>query len=278
MRSRCIGLAILLTLLMTGTTRADRLFATSNSINLGLIEIDPQTGTVINVLEDKPRAVWDGLAFDGAHLWFLGIDTDKLFKLDSTTGATIDTYVLPHSSFRTGLAYLNGLLYTLDWSVLTQDITVIDPADGSIVSNLDVDGVNAGAPQLGNRGLEAITGPDALLLPTAFGKEILEINPTTGVITGRFTHVQNEDVLGIAAVNGEIYLANNVGDDIYVYNRSGDHLRMITVASVPGTNGFQSLAGDDAAVIPEPSAVCLLLSGAVVAFGWTQYCRNRRRK
>ena len=274
MKARLIGLSILLTLMMTATTHAGRLFATSHTDGLGLIEIDPQIGGILNVLQDHPRGVWDGLAYDGAHLWFLGLDRDTIFKLDPTSGATIDSYALtPTSNFRSGLAYLNGLLYTLNYEATIQDIEIFDPSVGAIVGSLDFNGVNPGAPLLLERGLSAITGPDALLVGTGFTGELLELDPTSGLITNRFTHAQSPALMGAAVLDGEIYLSTHTGPDIYVYNRSGDYLRTI---SVPGANGFQSLAGSDTAVIPEPSTVCLLLSGWLLFVG-RRWWRRRPR-
>jgi hypothetical protein len=272
MKTQLLGLSILLTLTTNAPVHAGRLFATSSTVGLGLIEIDPQSGSVLNVLQDHPRAVWDGLAFDGTHLWFLGLDRDTIFKLDADNGATIDSYALtPSSNFRSGLAYLNGLLYTLDYEAANQDITVFDPSVGAIVGSLDFNGVNSAPPLLLERGLSGITGPDALLVGTGFTSELLEIDPTSGLITNRLQHAQSPALMGAAVVDGEIYLSTHTSPDIYVYNRSGSHLRTITV---PGANGLQSLAGDDTANVPEPSTACLLLSGLLLRLGRR---RSRRR-
>jgi len=251
---------------------ADRLFATSNSNGLGLIEIDPMTGVVRSVLESPPRAVWDGLAFDGLYLWHLGLDANTLFKLDATTGETLDSFSLPETGFRAGLAHLDGLIYILDWSVLQQDISVFDPTVGAIVDVLDFDGVNQDAPLLGNAGLAAISGPNALLVNTAFTGEVIALDPTTGMITHRFDHDRTGGELGLAAVGGQIYLGANTSADIFVYDRQGEQVGTITV---PGSIGIQSLAGDDTARIPEPSTLCLLLVAAVVALGHARWRSGR---
>jgi PEP-CTERM motif len=286
MKVRLVGLSVLLALMMTATTHAGRLFATANVSSLGIIEIDPLTGDVINVIKpfnDSPRhAVWDGLAFDGSNLWFLGLDKNTIFKIDPDSGATIDSYALtPPNDFRSGLAYLNGLLYTLDWDGSTQDITVIDPTDGTIVGSLDIDGVNGLAPNalaILDRGFTAIADPDKLLVATGVDgsdtHEFLVIDPTTGVITDRLEHAQDWDVRGAASVDGEIYMSTGKSAGIFVYDRSGNHLRSITV---PGaTNGIKALAGSGNLAVPEPATVCLLLSGLLMFAGRSWWRRLRR--
>lgn len=227
----------------TCNSKIYRLFATST--NLGIIEINSDTGSILNSFTAPlNQGVSDGLAFDGTNLYYLSgsWDPNTLYALNPTTGAIEGTYNLPSSSFRTALAHLNGLIYILDWSVLTQDITVFDPSSGTVINTLDINGVNPGAPLIYG-GLAGITNPDALLVTTTFTNEILELNPTTGLITNRFAHNRN-GTLGVATANGQIYLGANTSSIIQIYNRSGGLQGSITV---PNSIGIQSLGGDNIA-------------------------------
>ena len=221
--------------------QSHRLFATS--VGLGIIEINPDTGAVLNSFTAPAnQGVSDGLAFDGTNLYFLnGISvSDTLYVLNPDTGSVVTTHSLSPSSFRNGLAYLNGLIYILEWSVLSQDIIVLDPSSGTVVKTLDIDGVNPEAPLISG-GLASITNPDALLVTTSQTQEVLEIDPATGVITNRFTH-NRSGTLGAATIDGQIYLGANTSATIDIFDRSGNTQGAITV---PGSIGIQSLGGDE---------------------------------
>ena len=221
--------------------QAHRLFATS--ANLGIVEIDHSTGAVLRTFAAPVNAgVGDGLAFDGTYLYYLSGSwaPSTLYTLNPTTGSVVMTHTLPAGSFRNGLAYLNGLIYILDWGVLTQDIIVFDPRSGGVVNTLDINGANPGAPLISG-GLAGITDPDALLVTTSQTNEVLEINPTTGVIANRFTHGRS-GTLGAAVADGLIYLGANTSSVIQMFARNGDPRGSITVT---GSIGIQSLGGDD---------------------------------
>jgi hypothetical protein len=227
-----------------------RLFATS--ANLGIVEINPGTGAILNSFSAPVnQGVSDGLAFDGQTLYYLSgsWDSNTLYALNPNTGATVVTYTLPASAFRNGLATLNGLVYILDWSVLTQDITIFDPQSETVVGTLDIDGTNPGAPLISG-GLAGIKYPDALLVTTSSTNELLEIDPTTGAITNQFAHSQGNGTLGAAAVNGQIYLGSNTSDTLSIYDRSGNLQGSVTI---PGSVGVQSLGGDDAGTTGPPT-------------------------
>jgi outer membrane protein assembly factor BamB len=226
--------------------QVDRLFATTSiSTDFIIAEIDPTTGSVLNTF-DAPvnQGVSDGLAFDGVNLYYLSgsWDANTLYVLNPNDGTVRTTHQLPASAFRNGLAYLNGFVYILDWSVLTQDITIFDPASGVVVGTLDINGTNPGAPAISG-GLAGITEPDALLVTTSTTNEMLEINPVSGVISNTFAHGRN-GTLGVAVANGQIYLGANTSDILQIYSRNGNLQGTVTV---PDSIGFQSLGGDDVA-------------------------------
>jgi outer membrane protein assembly factor BamB len=258
------------------TATNHRLFATR--FDDGIIEIDPATGAILSELvlpATTQQSVSDGLAFDGTNLYYLnGItEGDKLYRLDPATGAERDRYTLPSASaFRDGLACLNGLVYILDWSVLTQQLIAYDPDSGSIVQTLDIDATNLDPPPI-KGGLAAISDPDALLVaavpPSSGVPEILEIDPATGVITDRFEHGL-AGVLGLAAVDGLIYVGQNTSDTIQIYSRSGELQGSITITDAIG---FQSLAGDVPAPA-EPPTISISLDGGNPLVSWTHLVAN----
>jgi glutamine cyclotransferase len=217
-----------------------RLYGTA--ANLGVIEIDPIKGSILNTFAPPVAAgVADGLAYDGRHVYYLSGSRapNALYQLDPGTGATSANQSLPASAFRNGLAALDGYVYILDWSAITQDITVWDPEQRRVVRTLDLDGANADLPAISG-GLAAIRGPDALLVTTAMSNELLEIHPATGRVTRRFTHGL-AGALGVAAIGNRIYIGTNTSAELRIFSRAG---QLQTSLPVSGAIGFQSLAGD----------------------------------
>jgi hypothetical protein len=216
------------------------LFATA--ANLGIVEIDPVKGSILAEFPaPSPQGVADGLAYDGRLVYYLNgsREPDRLYGLDPDTGMVSSVSNLPESSFRNGLAALDGRIYVLDWSAITQDISVWSPDSDRIVQTIDINGTNPGAPAVSG-GLAAISEPNGLLVTTAQTEELLEVHPTSGRIVRRFTHGL-AGVLGVAVIDGEIFLGTNTSPDLHVFSRSGQMLRTVPVER---PIGFQSLAGD----------------------------------
>lgn len=222
----------------------DRLFATSTGSAgaLGIIEIDPQNGDILNRFDAPALAgVRDGLAFDGNRLWFIGseVGTDTIYEMDPDTGIVLQTHNVGGMTGFDGLAALDGRIYLLD-SFIENAIVVYNPTTRTVERTLNV-------PENISGGLTAITGPDALLVTDTFSQEIYEIaipSPTTSTVTIVRTWTQNLGIgdLGLATVGGNIYVALNTSGDIGIYNRLGGRVGTITV---PGSIGMQSLGGDD---------------------------------
>ncbi|MDD4787036.1 MAG: Calx-beta domain-containing protein, partial [Pirellulales bacterium] len=216
-----------------------RLFA--SSVGDGILEIDPASGAILNQLAaPETLGVNDGLAFDGVSLWFLAgsFAPNTLYQLDPDSGAVINSYPLPKNGFRNGLTALNGRIYITQGGVVENDIIAFDPATGTVVQTLDVDGLNPGVALVG--GLGSLTDPDVLLATGALDDLIYKIDPFTGLVLGSFTQNQGGVDDGLAGWGGEIYIGRHIGNEVFVYDRSGAEVRSITI---PGIGGMQSLGG-----------------------------------
>lgn len=250
---RIAGLALIIGFLapaaagQAGVVTNQRLFATD--AERGIIEIDPADGRVLRAFATPAeQGVSDALAFDGSSLWYISGSraSNTLYQLNPDSGAELASFTLPSSRFRNGLAAQNGLVYILDWSVLTQAISVFDPVSATVVNTLDIDQINPDAP-LVSGGLAAIGDPNALLVTTSQTAEILEINATTGRIDNRFAHGQG-GASGLAVVTGRIFLATNSGATLTIFDRAGRPQGSIEVAD---SIGMQSLAGDEGSAVAQ---------------------------
>jgi glutamine cyclotransferase len=218
---------------------AGRLFASSTG--RGILEINPASGAILNELAAPVNlGVNDGLAFDGVSLWFLGgsFDPNTLYQLNPNTGAVIKSYPLPKNGFRDGLTALNGRIYITHYGAGENDIIAFDPTTGTVVQTLDIDGLNPGVDFGG--GLGSLTDSDVLLVTGAGDNLIYKIDPFTGLVLGSFTQNQGGADDGLAGWDGEIYIGRHIGNEVFVYNRSGVQVRSITI---PGISGMQSLGG-----------------------------------
>ncbi|MCA9184417.1 MAG: Ig-like domain-containing protein [Pirellulaceae bacterium] len=208
-------------------------------------EIDPQSGTVINSFEPPGTgAVSDGLAYDGESLWALLDDNNNLlYKMNPNDGTVLDTFTLPSNNFRNGLAALNGLIFTSEGG-LTQQILAFNPSSSTVEYTIDIGEANPNeAFSFIGRGLAAIHGPDALLIPaTDLSVDLIyEVDPVTGVINNSWAPNLAEDPSGVAVIDGEVYLSQHATSGINVFHRDGTFLRSFT----PDATGYQGLAGDD---------------------------------
>ncbi|MGB3512589.1 MAG: hypothetical protein WBA93_25895, partial [Microcoleaceae cyanobacterium] len=219
-----------------------RLFAVKSD-NFGssqIVELNPLTGEEINSFS-APEAFSpgpQGLAFDGNSLFFLTSNgPTTLWELDPDTGAVRDSDSISNFAGYDGLAALDGKLYILDNSnISNSDIIEFDPISDTVTNTLDIDGINGVSVE---EGLAAITGPNALLA-TSSNSQLLEINPTTGEVTNSFFIPGLTE--GVAVVDNEIYVGyyNNGSSEIEVFDRSGTSQRMIDLPY-----SVSALGGDD---------------------------------
>jgi outer membrane protein assembly factor BamB len=158
--------------------------------------------------------------------------------MNPDTGAVITSYPLPKNGFRDGLTALIGRIYITHYGAGENDIIAFDPTTGTVVQTLDIDGLNPGVDFAG--GLGSLTDPDVLLVTGAGNDLIYKIDPFTGLVLGSFTQNQGGVDDGLAGWGGEIYIGRHIGNEVFVYNRSGAQVRSITI---PGISGMQSFGG-----------------------------------
>ncbi|MBS9769349.1 MAG: PQQ-like beta-propeller repeat protein, partial [Trichodesmium erythraeum GBRTRLIN201] len=221
-----------------GQIESERLFAFKDDGSNQIVELNPETGEEINnfLAPETFSSESKGLAFDGNSLFFVennGYST-KLWELNPDTGAVRDSDPISDYGVFEGLAVLEGKVYILDYG--DGDILEFDPVIDEVTRTLDIDGINNFPVSL-SRGLAGITGPNALLAINEYPEQLLEINPTTGLVTNSFSISNNSN--GVAVVDNEIYIGNNSSANIDVFDRFGTLLR--TINNYP----ISALGGDD---------------------------------
>ncbi len=96
-----------------------RLFAASSSTPFVILELDPESGEVINQIP-APESISgdaDGLAYNGSSLFFInGYGSQLLWELNPDTGAVIDSDTCPWCYYYDGLAALGGSIYVANFA------------------------------------------------------------------------------------------------------------------------------------------------------------------
>ncbi|MDJ0973543.1 MAG: hypothetical protein QNJ98_03720 [Planctomycetota bacterium] len=218
-----------------------RLFATTtdsaNARAEAVVELDPATGAELNrfaLPEVTPSGYgFDGLAFDGTHLWFItGDNTGTLYQLDPDTGAVLDSDPItpPAGAISTfdGLAALGGLVYISDGNGF---ILVFDPASDTVVNSFDVATLNASVTTISG-GVAGFVGLDGLVVTDFISKTVYELDPATGIVRGSWpiSTATLELPIGAAVINGELYVAIGFGSRYEVFTRAGTFLRSVTLS------------------------------------------------
>ncbi len=203
-----------------------RLFVAPFSSTDDIVEIDPLTGAEIHRFS-APEAFGDGsdgLAFDGASLWFInGLGSDTLYQLDPATGAILFSQVITAGSGNyDGLAALNGLIYITDYGSF--DIHVYDPATLTVIETLDINGLN---PSVEPWGLAGIRQPDALIAINVTGDTIYLLDPQSGLLINSFATGLASFNAGVAVIGQHIYTGDYYNPQYTVFTRSGLNLRTV---------------------------------------------------
>jgi len=213
-----------------------RLFAVPEDATDSIVELDPATGDELNRFSAPAITDPPGLAFDGRSL-FLTVG-DTLWELDPDHGTVRDTDLVPGGVYPLGgLAALGGFVYILD--DIADDIIVFDPVSDTVDHVWDVDALNSGVDLAG--GMAAMTGPDALIVTENFGTNILEIDPSTGLITGSFDPASSDPYEGVAVLGQQIYLAVGPTGEIDVFSRGGVFQTTLSTGYPVGALGADGL-------------------------------------
>ncbi|MBC7821639.1 MAG: hypothetical protein IAG10_32535, partial [Planctomycetaceae bacterium] len=236
-----------------------RLFAIPTDNRNQIVELDPQTGIELNrfAAPEPTSSNGDGLAFDGTALYVLnGFGTSTLYQLDPDTGAVVNSTVIPRPGNQRydGLAALNGLLYIQDSA--NDDILVFDPALGGVGTVLDINGVNPNTNLIG--GIAGATDPDRLIATVANGRTIVEINPTSGLITNSFSPATSSagTYSGLGVLDNNIYLGStrvstatalSVTSSLDIFSRTGVLQQTLTLPY-----GVSAFGADDVGTIGVP--------------------------
>lgn len=143
-----------------------------------------------------------GLAYDGTYFWLVDNFTNKLYKLNASTGATISTCNTPGPE-PNGLAYNSGSLFVGD--SYNDTIYNVDPATcGTIASFTSPGNTPKGLVHDGTFLWNADSNTDT----------IYKLNPTTGAIISSFTS-PGDTPRGLAMHNQKLWVADETNDKYY---------------------------------------------------------------
>ena len=186
---------------------ADRLFATTADGSNQIEELNPSDGSVLNhFAAPAPITPWtDGLAYDGTSLYYMGPwGSDQLWQLNPNTGAVIQCIPITGGSGDfSGVAALDGNLYVEDMGA--DKLRVLNPSTGQFTQSFNIGNLDGGLAFTG--GIAAIHGPDTIVaVGNCGGPVVVEINPTSGLVTHSFTPYQNNNYYGVACLDDQIYL------------------------------------------------------------------------
>ncbi|ORX22384.1 hypothetical protein BVF91_11980 [Thermoanaerobacterium sp. PSU-2] len=148
-----------------------------------------------------------GLAWDGTNLWLAGGNTQKIYKLNPSTGAVISSFSSP-DSYPYGLAWDGANLWLAGYN--TQKIYKLNPSTGAVISSFS-------SPDSYPYGL-AWDGAN-LWLAGNNTKKIYKLNPSTGAVISSFSSPDSWPY-GLAWDGANLWLAGNNTKKIYKLNPS----------------------------------------------------------
>jgi outer membrane protein assembly factor BamB len=155
----------------------------------------------------SPDSAPYGLAWDGTNLWLAGYNTQKIYKLNPSTGAVISSFSSP-DSWPYGLAWDGTNLWLAGRS--TQKIYKLNPSTGAVISSFS-------SPDSWPYGL-AWDGTN-LWLAGGNQQKIYKINPSTGAIISSFSSPDSSP-RGLAWDGTNLWLAGANTQKIYKLNPS----------------------------------------------------------
>jgi len=125
-----------------------------------------------------PNTTATGMCWDGQYLWCADGVVLRIYKLDPTTGAIIDSIPAPVATSCEGLAWMNDTMWNTNWG--NNIIYALDPTNGNVFFQYN-------APNTGSTGLAWDWHDSALwnTSQTAPGN-IYKLDPATGIVITSF--------------------------------------------------------------------------------------------
>ncbi|MDE4542252.1 hypothetical protein [Thermoanaerobacterium sp. R66] len=164
-----------------------------------------------------------GLAWDGTNLWLTGFNTQKIYKLNPSTGAVISSFSSP-DSWPYGLAWDGTNLWLA--GVNTQKIYKLNPSTGAVISSFS-------SPDSSPYGL-AWDGTN-LWLAGVNTKKIYKLNPSTGAVISSFSSPDSSPH-GLAWDGTNLWLAGYNTQRIYKLNQALYGARTLLASPVTKTS------------------------------------------
>ena len=150
-----------------------------------------------------------GLEYDGTYLYLVqAATTDRIFKLDRNSGATVDSYDWTLSSFPSGIAWDGASFYVSD--INSGEVYVV-ASDFSFIRSFS-------APEASQRDL-AFDGSH-LLEATSSTNKVWTLDPTDGGAVGSFD-APNTQPAGVAWDGSHIWLSDSLQNLIYKLDTDG---------------------------------------------------------
>jgi hypothetical protein len=278
-RSKAILAALALVLVILcgdSSAHADQsVYVTGSDNEFGTLDLSTGQFNQIAILPiGNNLIVGMGFAPDGMLYGigsFPGVPTSELFRINPTTGATVDLGTINDVAIAAA-TNRNGTLYALDLSNSALLFTVTPPSPTL---------TPVGNTGFISDGLLAFDSKGSLFASSANGSNdvLYNVDPATGASAP----------IGLGTGFGALYAGVFVGDTLYgfAYNPSppefmGQILTIDTTTGVATQVGSYSMPnGDDitavafAASVPEPSS-CVLLASAAVVLSAASLSRLRR--
>ncbi|MDI3311579.1 MAG: hypothetical protein QJR05_09180 [Thermoanaerobacterium sp.] len=164
-----------------------------------------------------------GLAWDGTNLWLAGGNTQKIYKLNPSTGAVISSFSSP-DGYPFGLTWDGTNLWLVGRN--TQKIYKLNPSTGAVISSFS-------SPDSAPYGL----GWDGtnLWLAGSNTQKIYKLNPSTGAVISSFSSPDSSP-FGLGWDGTNLWLAGGYAHKIYKLNQALYGARTLLASPVTKTS------------------------------------------
>ncbi|MFA6132288.1 MAG: DUF2817 domain-containing protein, partial [Patescibacteria group bacterium] len=160
-----------------------------------------------NTSFETPSVDPKGLVYDGTYFWVADDYTNRLYKLNATTGAVVSSCMAPWSR-PSGLAYYSGNLYVSDWN--SDTIYVVNATTCATSSSY-------ASPSTSPHGL--VHDGTNLWHADSTSSLIYKLNPATGAVVSSFASPAASE-RGLAWDGTYLWIADETNDLYYQINPS----------------------------------------------------------